>query len=61
MNKSPRCFGVLSLSGEFASGRGEVDVSPEAVSKRVHVEGAVHFGVHLGKGAKSKAPVHIGA
>jgi len=60
VNKSSRGFGVLSLSGEFASGRREVDVSPEAISKRVHVEGAVCHGVHLGKRAEGEAPVHIG-
>ena len=60
MNESPRCFGVLSLSGEFSGGRREVDVSPEAVGERVHVEGAIRLGVHLGKRAESKAPVHVG-
>lgn len=60
VNKSPRSFWVFRLSGEFAGGRREVDVSPEAISKRVHVKGAICLGVHLGKRVKSEAPVHIG-
>ena len=60
VDKGPRSFGILCLSCEFASGRREVDVSPEAISKRVHVEGAVCVGVHLGKRAKGEAPMHIG-
>ena len=60
VNKSPRRFGVLSLSGEFAGGRREVDVSPETISKRVHVQGAVRIGIHLSKRVESETPVHIG-
>ena len=59
VNKSPRGFGVLGLSCEFTGGRREVDVSPEAISKRVHVEGTASFSVHSSEGAEGKAPVHI--
>jgi len=61
VNKGPRSFGVLGLSCKFASGRREVDVSPEAIGKRVHVEGAVCIGVHPGKRAEGETPVHVGA
>ena len=61
VNKGPWSFGILGLSREFASGRGEVDVPPETISKRVDIEGAVRLGVHLGKGAEGERPVHIGA
>lgn len=60
MNEGPRGFGILSLSGKFAGGRREVDVSPEATSKRVHVDGTICLGVHLGKRVDSETPVHIG-
>ena len=43
MNESSGGFGVLSLPCEFTSGRRKVDVTPEAVSKRVDIEGTVRL------------------
>ena len=60
VNESPGGLGVLSLSCEFTGGRREVDVSPETIGKRVHVERTVSLGVHLGERAEGEAPVHIG-